>query len=49
MVVFVVAMLKSNRERITKRNIYMRITEISIPFCQAGPPARIHMKNIHLT
>ena len=49
MVVFVVAMLKSNRERIPKRNIYMRITEISIPLCQAGPPARNHMKNIYLT
>ena len=27
----------------------MRITEISIPLCQAGPPMRVHMKNIHLT
>ena len=35
--------------RIPNRNIYMPITENSVPPCRAGPPARVHMKNIHLT
>ena len=40
MVVFIVAMLKSNLER---------ITENSMPLCRSGQPKRVHMKNIHLT
>ena len=49
MVVFIVAMLKSNLERIPNQNIYMPITENSMPLCRSGQPKRVHMKNIHLT
>ena len=47
LVVLVVAILKSNLERIPK--IRMRFKEKSIPPCQAGPPAHVHMTNFHLT
>ena len=53
MVLFVVAMLKyrnnMNMEKIPKRHTYMSITKNSIPFCQADPPTRFHVKNIPLT
>ena len=47
LVVLVVAILKSNLERIPK--IRMRFKEKSIPPCRAGPPAHVHMTNFHLT
>ena len=47
LVVLVVAILKSNLERIQK--IRMRFKEKSIPPCRAGPPAHLHMTNFHLT
>ena len=46
MVVFVVAMLKWNLERIPKQNIYMRNKENSIPPCRAGQLACVHMEKI---
>ena len=49
LMVFVVAMLKSNLERIPKQNVYMRIKKNPILPCWAGPLARGHMKNFHLT
>ena len=49
MVVFVVAMLKSNLEGIPKQKIYMRIKESSIPPCRAGPLAFVYKENFHLT
>ena len=47
LVVLVVAILKSNLERIPK--IRMRFKEKSIPPCRAGPPAHVHMTVFHLT
>ena len=47
LVVLVVAILKSNLERIPK--IRMRFKEKSIPPCRAGPPAHVHMTNFYLT
>ena len=47
LVVLVVAILKSNLERIPK--IRMRFKEKSIPPCRAGPPAHVHMTSFHLT
>ena len=47
LVVLVVAILKSNLERIPK--IRMRFKETSIPPCRAGLPAHVHMTNFHLT
>ena len=49
LMVFVVAMLKSNLERIPKQNVYMRIKKNPILPCWAGPLAKGHMKNFHLT
>ena len=49
LMVIVVAMLKSNLERIPKQNVYMHIKKNPIPPCWAGPLARVHMKNFHLT
>ena len=47
LVVLVVAILKSNLERIPK--IRMHFKEKSIPPCRAGPLAHADMKNFHLT
>ena len=47
LVVLVVAILKSNLERVPK--IRMRFKEKSIPPCRAGPPAHVHMTSFHLT
>ena len=47
LVVLVVAILKSNLERI--RKICMRFKEKSIPPFRAGPPVHVHMTNFHLT
>ena len=47
LVVLVVAILKSNLERIPK--IRMRFKEKSIPPCRFDPPAHVHMTNFHLT
>ena len=44
LLVLVVAILKSNLERI--RKIRMRCKEKP---CRAGPPAHVHMANLHLT
>ena len=50
MMMFVVAMLKSNLERISKQNIYVRIKGNSISPCLAGGPlARVLMENFHRT
>ena len=46
LVVLVVAIFKSNLERIPKAR--MRFKEKSIPPCRAGPPAHVHMTNFHL-
>ena len=46
LVVLVVAILKSNLERI--RKISMRFKEKFIPPCRASPPAHVHMTNFHL-
>ena len=46
-VVLVVAIVKSNLERIPKTRI--RFKEKSIPPCRAGPPAHVDMTNFHLT
>ena len=47
LVVLVIAILKSNLERIPKKR--MRFKEKSIPPCRAGPPAHVDMTNFHLT
>ena len=47
LVVLVVAILKSNLQRIPK--IRMCFKEKSIPPCQAGPPEHVHMTNFHVT
>ena len=47
LVVLVVAILKSNLERI--RKMRMRFKEKSIPPCRAGPPAHVHMTIFHFT
>ena len=47
LVVLVVAILKSNLERIPKLRI--RFKEKSAPPCRAGPPTHVHMTNFHLT
>ena len=47
MVVFAVAMLKSNLQRIPKQNMYMSVKENVIPSCRAGPLALVHMENFH--
>ena len=47
LVVLVVAILKSNLERI--RKIRMCFKEKFIPPCRAGPPAYVHMTNFYLT
>ena len=47
LVVLVVAILKSNLERIPK--IRMRFKEKSIPPCPARPPSDVHMTNFYLT
>ena len=47
LVVLVVAILKSNLERIPK--IHMRFKEKSIPPCRARPASDVHMTNFHLT
>ena len=47
LVVLVVAILKSNLERIPK--IRMRFKEKSIAPCRAGSPAHVHMTNFYLT
>ena len=47
LVVLVVAILKSNLERI--RKMRMRFKEKSIPPCRAGTPAHVHMTDFHLT
>ena len=49
MVVFVVAMLKSNLERIPKQNMHVRIKENSIPPRRISPYARVYIKNFHLS
>ena len=49
MVVFVVAMFKSNLERILKKNIHIRIKENSIPPCRTSPFARVYMESFHFT
>ena len=46
LVLLVVASLKSNLEF---QNIRMHFKEKSIPPCQAGPPAHVHLTNFHLT
>ena len=45
LVILVVAILKSNLERIPK--IRMRFKEKSIPPCRAGPPAHVHKTNFY--
>ena len=47
LVVLVVAILKSNLERIPK--IRMRFKEKSIPPCRTGPHTHVHMTNFHPT
>ena len=47
LVALVVAILKSNLERIPK--IRMRFKEKSIAPCRAGSPAHVHMTNFYLT
>ena len=47
LVVLVVAILKSNLERIPK--IRMRFKENFIPPCCAVPPTHVHMTNFYLT
>ena len=47
LVVLVVAILKSNLERIPK--IHMRFKEKSIPPCRARPASDVYMTNFHLT
>ena len=47
LVVLVVAILKSNLERIPKLRI--RFKEKSVPPCRADPPTHVHMTNFHLT
>ena len=47
LVVLILAILKWNLERITK--LRMRFKEKSIPPRRAGPPAHVHMTNVHVT
>ena len=47
LVVLIVAILKSNLERIPK--IRMCFKEKYIPPCRAGPPSQVHLTNFHLT